>query len=485
MIQPAHSAGAPRARVVARHVRACAAPGRAQCCVLPLVLLSVCVWGLALNAVVARAAGIPTTAPTPPQAADANAPSAEPKNPTSQPGAAAQSWFELDHLTGDWGGRRPQLEEHGFSFALVYHSETMVNLRGGRETRNGNDFAGGYDLDLLFDFGRMGLLPGAEFFIQGQGLYGGGPGDFDARKIGGLFATNFNAGEAVAVSVSKWHYRQRLLDDRVEFQLGKLDTTDTFDGSDYANAPHDQFMNAALAGNPTLPHKVGLGAYLNVWPTDWLYARGAAVDHDAENLRTGFDTAFHGRDYYRAYSEVGVLPHHLPGVNLPRGSYRVGTWYVPGPQQVFLDDLHGRRRPEWRSGDVGFYCGADQLVWAENPADPNDAQGLGVFARYGFAHGDVNLIEHFWSTGVQYTGLVPGRDADVLGLGVGQGLVSDDYRRELNPDADPETAYELYYAVQLAPWLHLTPDFQVITNPGGIHAGRTTYVAGLRLKVDF
>ena len=137
-----------------------------------------------------------------------------------------------------------------------------------------------------------------------------------------------------------------------------------------------------------------------------------------------------------------------------------------------------------RGDDVGLYLNFDQMVLKEND-NPKDKQGLGVFGRYGFANGDVNKVNHFWSLGASYLGLVPTRDADVLGFGVAQSILSSQYRHNVNSLADRETVYELYYAIKVTPWLTVSPDLQVITNPGGNKDARDALMGGLRLKIVF
>jgi porin len=426
----------------------------------------------------------PTATDTTTEAPAAATPAPAPAEPAATPATGLGSLLTAKYLTGDWGGVRNDLVDSGIELRLTYQQQYMVNMRGGLETTNGNDFAGSYDLGLLLDFGRMKLIPGGSFYIKAKGTYGGEASDFDDEKIGGLFATNDDASAERPIYVATWHYRQRLLNDRIEFRVGQLDSSATFDASEYAGSEDEQFMNTVLGSTANVPHKVGLGAYVNVWPADWLYVRAAAIDHQHRTGRTGFDTAFHDEAWYRVFFETGILPQFIPGSGMLPGSYRAGLWYVPGARPVFFDDLGGRLAARTRGDDVGFYIGLDQLVWKEN-ADPKDEQGLGVFAKYGYAHGDINLLEHVWSTGFQYQGLIPARDNDVLGFGVGQGIVSRDFRNELNGRADRETVYELYYAIEIFPWLVFTPDMQLVTNPGGTKDGRDAWVAGFRFRVNF
>ncbi|UCE59529.1 MAG: carbohydrate porin [Phycisphaerales bacterium] len=417
--------------------------------------------------------------------ADDKAPqSAQPA--ATAPQAEPYDLWKTKKLTGDWGGARTSLEDSGIKISLVYNQQYMVNMRGGLETKNGNDFAGSYELSVVLDFDKMGLIPGGSFFIRpAKGTWGGEASDFDKEKIGGLFKTNGDAGTEEPVYVDKWWYRQRLSDDRIEFRVGRIDTKkDLFDRNKIAGSEDIQFMNAALVADPTIPHKHGLGIYANTWPTDWLWVRAAIVDPEARARRTGFDTGFHGEDRVRGFLEVGLAPRFDSANGKLLGHYHLGAWYRPHPKAEYRNDLGGLLAPRSRSGDVGFYFGCDQLVWKEN-AEPKDKQGLSMFARYGYAHDDVNRIEHFWSIGGQYRGVFEGRDKDVLGLGVAQAILSDQYGDEVHDGADRETVYELYYAYQLTPWCVFTPDLQFVTNPGGDQDDRDAIVAGLRFRVTF
>ncbi len=210
-----------------------------------------------------------------------------------------------------------------------------------------------------------------------------------------------------------------------------------------------------------------------VQPVRGWYLAASVADAQADVRETGLNTAFHGRDDFFSVAETGLVVA-LPSPNGPLpGAYRVGLWYDPQPKERL--DGRGSERD-----DVGFYLSLDQLVLKET-ADPDDAQGLGLFARYGWADSDVNEIRCFWSVGLQYQGLMPGRDHDVLGFGVAQGRLS----RQAGFSADHETALELYYNAWLTPWLSLSPSVQYIANPGGAVNVDDAVVVGLRAALVF
>lgn len=391
-------------------------------------------------------------------------------------------------LTGDWFGSRPVIEDAGITLSPLLVATYQFNLRGGQNTHNAHESAGKAFYNLEFDFDKMFGLKGASFFSRGVQTWNSGVG----RHVGSLTPPYWSAGSSGdnSFELTRWWWRQRLFDDRLEFRLGKmLNVVDLFDQNVYAKAYTVTFQNRALNHNMTIPTTLGLGAFVKAWPLDWLYVQAMAIDPDYSQTTCshgfgGFDTAFGGEDRFRGLWEFGVLPHEIPGVDLLPGHYRFGLWLDPQAKTKFINDLGGQLAPRARSDDVGWYLNVDQMVWKEND-EPKDNQGLGLFARYGFAHPDVNMINHFWSAGASYQGLIPSRDEDVLGFGVAQSILSKTYRHNVNSLADRETVYEVYYAIQLTPWCVITPDVQVITNPGGDKDARDALVGGVRVKIAF
>lgn len=132
-----------------------------------------------------------------------------------------------------------------------------------------------------------------------------------------------------------------------------------------------------------------------------------------------------------------------------------------------------------------------------------DSQGLNVFVRLGGGPSDRNLVDLYFDTGLAYTGLIPGRDDDILALGYAHAAVSNraraldrDTRRfsEIDvPLRNYESALELTYLARVTSWLSIQPDLQYIFHPGGHvadprtedsrHAIRDAFVAGLRFSL--
>jgi len=392
-------------------------------------------------------------------------------------------------LLGDWGGLRDALDENGITLDLSYTNVFQDNVHGGTDTHNGFRSSGSYDLELTLDLEKLLGIRGASIFVLTEGSYGKGLSE--GGKTGDLFGVNDDAGSDRSVDVTELWYEQSLFDDTLMFRAGKLDLTGgfecrgcpvSFDGNSYANDETAQFLNAALINNPTIPFPDnGLGVMIYHNPVPWFYWGIGAADAQADVRQTGFRTALHDEDHFFYVFETGIVaPCHSENGDLP-GAYRFGLWYDPQPKERYFNDLGGRLRPRFRRDDVGFYLSFDQAVYRESS---DSDQGLGLFWRYGFANGHVNELAQFWSVGGQYQGLIGGRDDDVLGLGVAQGMLSNKLRY-YGDSPGQETIFETYYNIQVTDWLNISPDIQYIINPGGTHSATDCLVMGLRLQMSF
>jgi porin len=133
-----------------------------------------------------------------------------------------------------------------------------------------------------------------------------------------------------------------------------------------------------------------------------------------------------------------------------------------------------------KSADTwGLYYNFDQYLFTEAD-DPE--QGVGVFGRFGYG-GEPNIFEQFYSVGLSGKGSIPERDRDTWGVGYYHANINDDTLPGLNLHS--EQGVEVYYNVEVTPWLHITPDLQVIVNPGGGFQNRdVSIVYGIRAQMS-
>jgi porin len=430
--------------------------------------------------------------------------------------ARAADLFQQETLTGDWLGARTALEDRGILLGADEIFDALANPAGGR--RQGAAFEGRFevfaniDLDAAMGW-RGGILHANAYQIHGRGL--------SADDVGNLLTVG-NIGATPATRLFGLWLQQSFFHDAVSVRAGQIAADDEFFVSQFAAL----FINSAFgwpsilginlpSGGPAYPLatpgirlRVALSPALVV--TTGLFNGDPAPagsgdpqrrDPDGTSLRTDGDALWISELAYSAGVRMGddVLP----------GSYKIGAWYHSGrfadrrldSMRLSLADPASGGAPFIHGGDFGGYVIADQLLWRR---DPSGDRGLGMFLRMGGAPGDRNLIDFHVDGGLSFAGPLPGRDQDMIGLGVSYesvGGAERDLSRDLArfsgiavPRADFESALELSYQALIAPWWLVQPDAQLILHPGAHMADLDTpssaapgdaVVLGVRTAVSF
>ena len=405
------------------------------------------------------------------------APPAEssPPPPAAEPASPSYGLLDFDapYATGDWGGLRTDLQDHGVKITSFLTNYYMGVLEGGFDTDSAGRNYTSMDVLVSFDLEKLGVIDNAEALMHFQGYWGAG-----VNNLTGAFRQVSDDGDDTGEIVAQVWYRHYFLERQVSLQLGYLDFQTMIDRNAYANSEDRQFQNQALDNNSLLPMGPGLGAALTYKPCDWYTFVLGALDAGTYPVlyAPGFDTTFQGPATFLGYMQ------HAFHVNMPSakgdlpGNYRVGLVYDPRVKAEF-------EHPELSEGtDWVVFSSCDQMLFRE-VADSD--QGLGVFARLGWNHPERNRFEQFYSGGAQYQGLIPGRDQDVLGLGFTYHRTSGSYREYVSDAINIETVWEAYYAFHVTKWLVVSPDFQYIDNPARRGDVGHTLVGGLRVRINF
>lgn len=416
-------------------------------------------------------------------------------------------------MTGDWGGKRTELAEQGILFDFSLTQILQGNAHGGKDTNNAFRYSGSVDYTLRLDTARMNLWPGGLITLRGETAFG----QSINSKVGSILPSNYDAlfpvpNDPGATTLSEFYITQAL-SEKVVLVAGKMDLT-VGDSNVFAHNERTQFLNTALRINPVLFNAApytAMAAGVVLLPTDWLTITTFVNDNDPKGAvtQTGFNTAFHGRNWLSVAQEFDfkVKLFGQPGnqrfgwfwtsrdfmelggdsrLNLPvRFAGRVGLPRAILPRWLRVLRL-GNRAVQLADMDVegedwGLYYNFDQYLYTEAD-DPT--QGIGIFGRVGWSTGEANLFEQFYSVGVGGKGTLPSRDHDTWGVGYYLANFSDSIRNVLNVHS--EQGVELYYNIQVTPWLSITPDFQIIINPGGGFQDRdVALVYGLRTQMSF
>lgn len=401
--------------------------------------------------------------------------------------------WERNFLLGDFGGSRDSLAEKGVQFHIDWTQYVQGVVDGGRDTTT--RYGGALDYNLTLDLQQMGIMPGALINMRAESRYGnsvnGAAGPLLPVNTDALFPLTSELDGNLDIAITALNYTQFLSPQFAVF-LGKIETLDG-DSNEFASGRGvTQFQNASLIFNPVstiVPYST-LAAGVLWMPSPYVTISTSIMNAADSSTSSGFDDFGDGWNW----SVEAQFQYQLGG--LP-GGQNIGGLYSTDRDFVHLD-----RRLVFEPG-VGLsvptkdeswfvYWSGWQYLWTEEeagnaPLSLNnrrpDLQGIGLFARVGFADQDTNTAKWTASGGVSGRGLIPGRDDDILGLGyfytkvnaprlTGAGIL-DDYSQ----------GFEAFYNIAITPSAYLTLDVQVVEDafPGT----DTATILGLRLNIRF
>jgi len=419
---------------------------------------------------------------------------------------------------------RKKLEEKGISFEAGYAGDMVTNLQGGLHHKT--TYLGSLDLALTVDLGQAGLLPGGKIFVSGNNTHGG---ELPTNYIGDLQTVD-NIEAPDAMRLYEWWYEQSFFKDRLSVLAGVQGLDSEFAVSKYGCL----FIHSSFGTPPDLTANVPGSLFPYVGPA----VRIKIKPHEQVEFLVGIydgDPSDGGKNLhgvrYRFSSRQGLMTI-FEGAYHPKiqwndrmeplpGSIKFGSWlHTANVDDVLSTDEAGN--PFRHRNDYGFYGLIDQMVFREkggqgpgaffckllNIRSPEhkeeiEPRGLGVFLQFGGTPDDRNTVDYYFGAGLDYTGLIPGRGQDVLGVAVANAFFSERLRkaRDLEIDAfdpaDPaagdrpgkllanESTLETTYRIQVNDRLALQPDYQIVFNPSGEQNIKTAHVFILRCEIAY
>ena len=412
---------------------------------------------VALVALVGRAAGVahgdPPAHPEP--ASDANLPN-EPGPPAADD---PHGWRDGDHLTGEWGGRRTALADHGVTLDVVYASDLFTAHRGA-------ELLGHVDAAVTLDSHKLGLWDGGTLYALGQNNHGSGINGEVGSAVG---VTNLEA--APYTQLTELFYEHVALDERLRIRLGKQDANRDFGtprfGGNFINNNFGMFPNAPVPSYPT----TGLGALVSVTPVPWLVDKLAIYEGSPAVGGFGLTSAFKAGAGYTIAGSVAATHHFGPGAR-DGGTTSLGAWW----QSVDVMAV-GVAAPRTFASNAGGFVQHDERLFS-HPRDPKDPRGLTLIARVSWARADRSELARYAGASLAWHGVGP-RDNDTTGIGGGYFTVADQLGGA--PGRGSEWFLEAFYKLRLTSFASLQPDLQWFRHPGG--DGADAWVAGIRLKL--
>jgi porin len=394
-----------------------------------------------------------------------------------------------EHLFGDWAGLRTSLEARGITPTVTFVIDALGNPSGG--LHHGFRQANNLGVDLRFDLDKLFGFTGAAFDISFSARNGE---SLSQQDIGNVFSVQqvFGGQTYRLVNVA---YEQRLLDDRVQFRVGRIAA-----GDDFLVSPYNYvFVQNAFDGNPVgvFFNAPGMSAYPSAtWggvvkakPTERSYVMAGLYNGDASiraNRHHGADWSMDGPLF--AIGEVGYQVNGRPGDTGLLGNYKAGFWYDDHQFTDFTTVARGGTSAISR-GNWGFYGLFDQVLIRFG--EPGSNRGLGVTGSVLVSPDQsISQMPVFVTAGVLARGIFPSRPTDVGGFGLAYGRFSDDLqdaqRRAAIGVQRYEIALELTYRLRFrGDAVFFQPDLQYIIRPGGTGRIADAFVGGFQAGVNF
>jgi high affinity Mn2+ porin len=283
---------------------------------------------------------------------------------------------------------------------------------------------------------------------------------------------------------------------RVEIAAGKFGLSDGFDVNRYANSTRLQFLNWGLFQNTAWDYAADTRGYSNGVSVAWItpeftvragtfqmptFANGNIFDSHVAVAR-GDNIELTVRAAHGAVLRFLAYENHAR-----MGRYAVALAANPTMPDIVADDAPGRTK-------YGFGFNGELPL-----ADHGET---GLFARAGWSDGKNESFaftesDGHLSIGLQLAGARWRRSDDRVGLAIVANGLSSDHRAYLAAGGSgfllgdgklrygSEMITELYYRIQLGPYIQLTPDVEWIINPGYNRDRGPAVVSTIRFRAGY
>ena len=410
------------------------------------------------------------------------------------PGTSTDGFFKSTQLTGDWGGERTKLAQHGL-FADLYTTSVYQNVMSGG-TAEGSRFVQNVQLSVNYDTGRAGLWPGGLFHFTMQGRFGDSTANtFTAGTLQPQYAGLVEPGPLLNHNADPSEYfLTQALNKQTFLIVGKISDVffpdQTLFGSNYKY----HFANFNFVKNPLTTHfysPVALAGLLAYAPSTKLVLAGGVLDPNS-TADTAGKKMFDGVNIYTTAIYTDAIKGK-PGQFSPAFNWsnkpKIDTespFTLTSPLQAptaiaALLDLGAPTGIQTHYKPTSYFAivnGSQYLMLKESPqAVPRKMtsgqvlRGVGVYGRLGYAPRESNILTRVASGAVFMHGLADSRPNDSYGAGYYYNNVSNPVKADVSrlsagtASVKDERGTEVFYDFALTPAIRLIPSYQHIWHP--------------------
>ena len=346
------------------------------------------------------------------------------------------------------------------------------NIHGG--IKPGQAHLGLINLDFTLDTETSNLWENGTFRFHIQNTHGHTP----TENLVGDIQVFSNIENGTYTYLYQIWYKHQFTD--FSALLGKHDMNEEFFASEYGG----EYINSSFGIMPL----ASLNVPISIFPMTTL---GFVSHYDINNtmaLKVGIYNGMPGEITQTNFGldlnlnknnglfYVGEL--HLKDL-IPRkpGTYKVGMFHHSGEFNSLINPTDKQK------GSSGIYLIADQLVFTES-AENN--QGLGTMFQVGYSPTNSSINDFYMAYGLNYKGLFPKRESDVMGLAVAHASINNSLRENNAEKYEKcETAIEFTYKYKAFNSLTIQPNIQYIIHPGMNSNYDNAFVGMVRIQWNY
>ncbi len=355
---------------------------------------------------------------------------------------ALQPWFE-------WKGRLNK--KYGLKLGFDYNAL----FQGASENLGGEDNAAGGVFRFFGNWTLLGRDSGntgsVVFKLENRHTLGT---DIPPQDLGfevGYFGLTAGPFSDFGWGMTNLYWQQKFREGGLNFIAGVVDPTDYVDIYGLVS-PWMHFQNLVFLTDPTIPvPNQGFGAAFGAMATDNVYVVGGLADANGDPTEPGdwFESFFDDHEYFYHF-EVG---------------------WTSSQERIYLDNIHltGWYADERKNALVedGWGLAFSAAMFINDTWMP--------FLRAGYSDGGGALLEASVGAGMGY---YMRESRDLFGFGANWGKPPE-------PGLEDQFTAEVFYRLQVAQNLAITPDVQLIINPALNPAEDVIWVFGLRARLAF
>lgn len=348
------------------------------------------------------------------------------------------------------GVKKSRFQEHGFNYIveIAPQYQDHIDGGGGSTANNETNLIAQWSLVDAEEPKRGNLL----MWYQWSDTWGSDTTSDFSQAIGVLSPPN--GGDTAPQSsrnlTQHFAWEQWFSDDQWRFMIGKLTTRVLFNLNRFTVSDREDFFTPMLVNNPVTHYtaRVGFGAFVEHRQDSW-YISGMVRDADADLSKKFIDFGSLDTGNWEYVTEVGLTPDDVKG--LGEGNYRLTFSYSDA-----TDNLEATR---------SISLSVDQDL----------GEKWGAFVRYAWADDTYRAFEQRLALGIQ--ALKPlGFTNDRAGIAAWWGKPTDS-------SLDDEYGLDMFWKLQVSPWLELTPGLQLNLNPAIQTDRSSAVIAQVRLRM--